>query len=206
MPASSVDAAISNFRDRVLPSLRTQAGFLGAVAAYDGENGEGVTAGYWETKAALEATRPMAAAGRAEASQLPGVAIVDVDELEILLQDRVATPRANTFLRGTDLKGAPDKIDAALALLRDTGLPAVKARPGYRALIVLANRATGRMIITSSWETAAERGPADRGADLRKRILEAAGASEARVALAEVLLSELSAAVQSAGSAAPASS
>lgn len=153
---SQIDASVNFIRDRVLPSLKTQSGFLGFVALGDRETGEGVSGSYWESAEAMAASDAMGSAGRMEVVQATRATITDVDRFEMLLQDRSAPVQAGTFVRINDLNAAKGQVDAAVAFVRDA-LPKIRSLDGYRAVLVFANRQTGRMILASSWETAAAR-------------------------------------------------
>ena len=55
------------------------------------------------------------------------------------------------FARSSTVLGNPQNIDRATAYLRDKVMPAVTALDGYVGLSMLADRASGRCIATSSW-------------------------------------------------------
>src|SRR5258708_40292282 len=102
-----IDAVTRNYREKILPSLRTQTGFLGGIVLADRTNGEGVAASYWQTAEAMSASEEMATAGRAEAIKTAGsdMEITEVDRFEIILQDRPAPVQVRTFLRSKHLRG-----------------------------------------------------------------------------------------------------
>src|SRR5437867_1903998 len=101
-----IDAAAANYRERILPSLQTQTGFLGAVVLADRTSGEGASGTYWQTAEAMAASEEMAAAGRAQALEGTGgnVEIIEVDRFEVILQDRSAPVQVGTFVRSNDLQ------------------------------------------------------------------------------------------------------
>jgi len=196
-----IDAVTSNYREKILPSLRTQSGFLGGIVLADRTNGEGVAASYWQTAAALSASEEMATAGRAEAIKTAGgdMEVIEVDRFEIILQDRTAPVQVGTFVRANDLLGSTAQIDATLAFMREKAIPVLKAQQGYRALLMMVNRETGRLLVSSVWSTAADREASDaaiRG--LRQQASEIAQAQNVRVSLYESLVAEVSPAAQAA--------
>jgi len=197
----SMDAAASNYREKILPSLQTQSGFLGAVVLGDRTSGDGASVSYWQTAETMSASEEMAAAGRAQASQVAGgnIEILEVDRFEIILQDRAAPVQAGTFVRVNDVRGATGQVDATLALMRDKAVPVLRGQQGYRALLVMANRESGRVLVTSVWNTAADREASDavvRG--LRQEAVDVAQAQNVRVSLYETILAEVSSAAQAA--------
>ncbi|NEM07023.1 putative quinol monooxygenase [Geodermatophilus normandii] len=53
--------------------------------------------------------------------------------------------------RSTEISGTPGSVDAAVAHARDEVLPAVQRMDGCLGLSVLADPASGRCIVTTSW-------------------------------------------------------
>jgi heme-degrading monooxygenase HmoA len=203
---AQVDRATSFFRERVIPSLRTMPGYLGAGALVNRETGDGASVTYWESAEALGDSEAMGAAGRVEAVKATGAVIIDVDRLEIVLQDRAAPSRDGSFIRTNEFVASPARIDAVVTWMRETAVPRVKAANGYRALIVGANRQTGRMVVSSIWDTAAARQSSESVVSgLRGEMAEAAQArGEVRVSLYEGVVADVSQAAQQAATTATA--
>jgi heme-degrading monooxygenase HmoA len=193
-----LDKGLTFFRERIIPSLQSQKGYLGAVVLANTETGEAASVTYWESAGALVASEAMGAAGRLEAAKTGGITATDVDRFEMLLQDRVAPVKAGTFVRINDVPASRARIDAVFEWARDTALPKVKALSGYRALLIGANRATGRMLISSVWESAADRQASEAGiSGMRGQLRDIAQAqAEIRVSLYEGVLAEVSQAAQ----------
>lgn len=84
------------------------------------------------------------------------------------------------FGRMSTLQGSPDSIDAGTASLRDEVVPAGQEMGGFRGVLALADRSTGKMIAITFWETEeAMRASEARADQLRES---AAGASSADIA------------------------
>ena len=195
---AQLDAGITMVRDRILPSFKTQPGFLGLVMLADANRTEGVTGSYWETAEAMTASDNMGNAARAEVAQTSGAQITEVDRFELLLQDRTAPPSAGTFVRTNDLRTATAQIDATVTFIRDS-LPKLRPISGYRAALVFANRGSGRMIIASVWNTAEDREASNSAiSGLRSQLAEITQAKDVRVTLYDAVLSEVSAPAQAA--------
>jgi heme-degrading monooxygenase HmoA len=199
-----LDKAASFFKERILPSMQTRKGYLGAALLANRETGEGASVTYWESAEAMAASEAMGTAGRVEAVQVLSGTIKDVDRFEMLLQDRAAPARAGSFARVNDVPASPARIDATLAWMRDTGLSKVRQLNGYRALLVSANRLTGRMLISSIWDSADAREASEAAiSGLRSQLADVAQAQgDIRITLAESIVSEISQTAQQ--SAAPA--
>ncbi|HLZ23274.1 MAG TPA: hypothetical protein VKQ30_14240 [Ktedonobacterales bacterium] len=200
---SQIEAITALIRDRIEPSLRTQTGFLGIATVVDRATGEGHSATYWSTGAEMGAAEEMGVAARSEAAECTGLQLTDVDRFEVLLQDRVAQSEVGTVGRTTELRGAPDKVDATVAFMKDKGIGLLRARKGYRAMMVMANRASGRIRITSSWNSAVERDNTQQvPSNIREEVARVAGSPGARVICFEVVQASVSTAAQQAATAA----
>ena len=202
-PQAQTEAARKRFQERILPSMQAQDGFLGAVLLANSATGEGASVTYWQTAEAMAASETIATAGRAEAAQ-GGVEIQEIDRFEMVLQDRAAPPKVGSVVRVNDITAAKGQIDATIALMRDTAVPAIKKLNGYRALLIFLNRDSGRMLVASAWNTAADREASESvTGGLRRQAADLAQSQAGvRVTLYETILSEVSPAAQQAASAA----
>jgi quinol monooxygenase YgiN len=59
---------------------------------------------------------------------------------------------AAMFARSTTIHGRPGSVDAATVHVRDEAMPALQAMDGCVGLSMLADRDTGRCIVTTSWQ------------------------------------------------------
>jgi len=199
---SSIEAGLANLREKILPSLQTQDGFLGAVVLHNREIGESVLGTYWQSAEAMAASEAMAVAGREQAALATGVKVTEMDRFEMLLQDRTGPVEVGTFVRMNDAQFAPGSLDAVVAFLRDDAIPTARSQNGYRASLVFANRETGRMLVPTVWNTAAEREASE--ARMSQARVGAATVGQAatgpRVTLYEVMFAEVSQTAQQATS------
>jgi heme-degrading monooxygenase HmoA len=83
------------------------------------------------------------------------------------------------YARSTTIRAHPQFIDQGLAVVRDEVLPLVQRMDGFVGLSMLADRDSGRCIVTTAWETE----------DAMRASAEAVKASRARAA--EVLGGEV---------------
>jgi len=60
------------------------------------------------------------------------------------------------YARVTHVQMQPDKIDEAVSIYRDSVVAAVKAQKGYRATYMLSDRATGKGMAVTIWESLAD--------------------------------------------------
>ena len=74
------------------------------------------------------------------------------------------------YARSTSLQAKVSSMDAGIKLIRDEVLPAVQAMQGCVGLSMMADRKSGRCIITSAWESQDEMRASDAAiAPLRER-------------------------------------
>ena len=57
------------------------------------------------------------------------------------------------YARSITIRGRPEAIDEGIAFVRDEVQPAITASDGCLGLSLVVDRASGRCIATSSWET-----------------------------------------------------
>jgi hypothetical protein len=55
------------------------------------------------------------------------------------------------YARSTTVRGNPDAVDEGIAYVRDTVMPAVQQMDGCVGLSMLADRTSGRCIVTTAW-------------------------------------------------------
>jgi heme-degrading monooxygenase HmoA len=60
------------------------------------------------------------------------------------------------YARSTSLQARPSSMDAGIDLIRTEVLPAVQGMQGCVGLSMMADRSSGRCIVTSAWESMAE--------------------------------------------------
>ena len=65
------------------------------------------------------------------------------------------------YARSTTITGTPENLDRGVVYVRDRVLPAVLGMDGFIGLSMLADRQTGRCIVTTAWE---DRAALDRSA------------------------------------------
>jgi heme-degrading monooxygenase HmoA len=173
-------------------SISQHEGYRGVALLMNRNSGAASAVTYWESAAAMRASEETAEQARATTqSRVEGFRITEVDRLEFVIQERMAPPEANTFLRVNDMQALPTKVDQSVDRIR-AALPLLKAQPGLRAVLVAVNRETGRVLATSVWNTAAEREASDAAiARERETVRQTGSAESVKVELYEALLVEV---------------
>ena len=96
------------------------------------------------------------------------------------------------YARVTVVQGSPDKIEQGIDSFNGSVLPAVKGVEGYRAAFLLVDRATGKGMGVTLWETESAR---DAGAEAveaaRAATIKAMGGTVPPVENFEVVASDM---------------
>lgn len=93
------------------------------------------------------------------------------------------------FTRSTLVNAQPSMIDAGIAQVRDTVMPALSHIDGYLGLSLMMDRASGRGIVTSAWRSEdAMRTSGDRVMAVRDDATRAFGAADSEVEEWEVVV------------------
>lgn len=186
-----VAQTIASFKERLAP-IGAAPGYAGTAMLVDRATGDGYGVTYWDTVAHLNAAEQLGQEGRRQTRETAGVEVVDVDRFEMVLIDRAAEPTAPVFSRVNQLYADPQRIDEAVAFLRDRALPAMSAFKGYRSLLMGVNRMTGRCVVTSSWATTEDRAASEAAVvDWRRQTATIARAKDVDVRLLEVPFVEI---------------
>ncbi len=136
-PPEKVDDAIANFKKQVIPNASKAPGYLGAALLVDRQSGAGIGITYWESAKALSKSEQMGIKTRTDATQnVPGTRIVNVERYEIVIMERMAPPKADTFIRVNVLNADPDKVDALTVFtFRRGGHPPLPAKRRFSSTI-----------------------------------------------------------------------
>jgi heme-degrading monooxygenase HmoA len=156
-PPDKVNEAIKNFETNILKNLRSAPGNQGAALLVNRQTGAALGISYWESAKALAASEQIGTQSRTQTTKnVPGSQIVNVERAELMIMDRAAAPKAGSFLRLVSVNGDPEKLDAAIVNLRNQVLPLLKAQKGYRATIASVDRQSGRLSVSTVWDSKAD--------------------------------------------------
>ena len=192
-PPEKVDDAIANFKKQVVPNVSKAPGYAGAGLLIDRKSGAGIGIAYWESAKALSNSEQAGIKTRTNAVQnVTGTQTVNVERYELVVMERNAPPKADTFMRVNELNAEPDKVEALIAFTKSKVLPTLKPIKGFRALVVGVDRGTGRCAISTSWETLADlQASESKVSGLRQEVAKTAGADGVEVEIFEVPVIEL---------------
>jgi heme-degrading monooxygenase HmoA len=195
-PAENLEASISLYQQRLLPTIREQPGFNGVVLLSDRESGAGAATSTWESEEALNAAEQVIEEQRARNAEEMGklgIEIVDNERYELTVLERVQPPVPGVCVRLISGQGSPGtSADAQRDLVRDRALPRVRGMKGFRAVLSGVNRENGRFFVISAWDTAADREASEAAlAPLREELQQAMQAQSLQVERLEVAFAEV---------------
>jgi heme-degrading monooxygenase HmoA len=197
-PPDKVNEAIKNFETNILKGLRSAPGNQGVSLLVNRQTGAGIGITYWESAKALAASEQIGTQSRTQTvKNVPGSQIVNVERAELMIMDRVAEPKEGSFVRVVTANGDPEKLDAGIVHIRNHVLPLLKAQQGYRATIAAVDRQSGRITVSTVWDSKANLDASEgRLAGPRAEVARLAGAGphDVQVEIFETAVVELSAA------------
>lgn len=149
--AGDVDAGIRVMEETVVPVLRQQKGYRGAVATVDRAAGVFGVLSRWDTAADREASDSALAKSREEGKRAVGGDMV-VRMLEEVLYEQVAAPEPGLRLMITRADMAPGDLDRNLEFFRREVLPDISSTPGFRSIRQMVDRSSGQTVVGTAWE------------------------------------------------------
>jgi heme-degrading monooxygenase HmoA len=198
-PSDKIGAAIDNFETNIVKELRSAPGNQGAVLLVDRDSGAAIGVTYWESAKALAASERTGVQSRTQAvKNVAGARIVNVERAEMMIMDRAGAPKAGTFVRVITANGDPEKLDAGIVQIRNHVLPLLKTLKGYRATIASVDRQSGRLSVSTVWETKADLDASESkvvGPRAEVAKIAGSGPNDVQVEIFETAFVEISAAV-----------
>lgn len=186
---------VDRFDELVAGPARALPGFQGISLLVNRDTGEGMSITYWADRDSLDNSAIEAAKIREKTTSTLGSEVTSVESGEIVDIERAGPPEANTFVRMNTVKGAPDRVEAAIAAYKANVLPVLKQQKGFRAAITAADRERGTLWVSSVWDSEASRSASDAAlTKLRRETGQTAGAADVKVELFEVAYIDMSAA------------
>ena len=91
------DEVIKRWTNEILPLLKRQEGFRGASLVGNRKTGDGFSVTYWESERAMQNARPQVRPQAEEILNATGGKIVDDDECEVAVQERIQPAKAGVF-------------------------------------------------------------------------------------------------------------
>jgi heme-degrading monooxygenase HmoA len=153
----AIEKLIANFKEKVLPTARSAAGFGGGTLLVNRETGEAAGVTYWESAKALVASEDVGTAVRTQAAEATAARITNVQRLELVHVERLAAPRTPSYVRIVEGSTEPEKLDEMISFMKGKALAEIKAQKGLLTVIAAVDRTTGATVVSTAWESAEAR-------------------------------------------------
>jgi heme-degrading monooxygenase HmoA len=153
--ATDIDGGVTYLRDSALPVLEAQHGYRGVTASGDRSGGVFGILSLWDTESDRSASDSALGKAREEALKIVGGDLTTETFEEVVLEIvRPPAPGCGLFL--TRVHMDPSTMDENLEFFKSTIVPQIKSQPGFCGVRNMIDRATGRAIAGSVWETRAQ--------------------------------------------------
>jgi hypothetical protein len=190
-PANS-DKTIKEWTSEILPLLKKQDGFRGATLVGNRKTGDGLSVTYWASEEAMKNARPKVRPQAETIMSSLGSKIVDEDECEVVVQERIQPPKAGVFVRVTTVEADPAKADEGIAFYEEKIVPVIRKQAGARTALLLVNRKTGRAFGASGWDTEKDLEKSEAAiSSLREETIKKFGGKGGKVEAFEVYFTEI---------------
>jgi heme-degrading monooxygenase HmoA len=188
--ATDIDGGVSYLRQEAVPILNAQHGYRGVTAAGDRSRGVLGILSLWETEADRAASNSALGKAREEALDIVGGELT-VENLEEVVAEIKKPVKAGCALLVTRVSMDPAKVDENLAFFKSDVLPQIASQPGFCALRNMLDRATGKAVVGSVWETRAALDAAAAEQPERRKTAEARGVRFDETESREILFAEI---------------
>ena len=186
------DTAIKQWTSEILPLLKKQDGFRGATLVGNRKTGDGLSVTYWASEDAMKNARPKVRPQAETIMNTAGSKIVDEDECEIAVLERIQPPKAGVFVRVTTVEADPAKTDEGIAFYEEMVVPMIRKQHGARTALLFVNRKTGRGFGASGWDTEQDMQKSEPAiASLREETIKKFGGKSGKVEQFEVYFTEI---------------
>jgi heme-degrading monooxygenase HmoA len=174
---SAIDDGITYVREQTMPALLQIEGCVGLSLLVNRESGRCIATSSWESEQAMRASEAGVGPIRADASERFGGSIERVEEWEITVLHREHAAADGACVRCTWLQAPTDAIEQAIDVFKTDVLPQAEQMDGFCSASLFIDRATGRAVSATAWDTrAAMQAGRERANQLRTSTADRIGA------------------------------
>jgi Antibiotic biosynthesis monooxygenase len=149
----SIDAGTAYVYDEVMPAVESMDGCIGISLLVDRESGRCIATTAWESADAMNASADLVGPLRERAAEsFRGTAMVA--EWEIAMVHRDHASRDGACVRATWFKVPAGQMERAVALYRESVLPALEDLQGFCSASLMIDRASGRAVSSATFDNA----------------------------------------------------
>ena len=149
----SIDDGIAQIRDVVMPALMDMQGCIGLSLIVDRGTGRCIATSAWDSEESMRASESRVQSVRNDAATAFGGTVEAVEEWQIGALHRAHQASEGACVRCTWLQADPATVDSALDAFRTSILPAVEAVDGFCSASMFIDRATGRAVAATAWDS-----------------------------------------------------
>jgi heme-degrading monooxygenase HmoA len=182
------DDAAKVIKERFMPQLKGLAGYSGYFALADRDSQRGMGIVLFDSEENLrEGDRFLNEMSPPD--ELQPVNRSSVEHYEVLVQEGGEDARAARVSR---LEGPPEGIDEGMRHALDSALPRARETEGWRGVLVLGDRSTGRQTLVTFWDSVdAMRASEEKANQLRQDSAQAGRQTISGVERYEVFIAEV---------------
>jgi heme-degrading monooxygenase HmoA len=151
---SSIDAGVAQIRDAVMPAVQDIDGCVGLSLLADKQTGRCIVTTSWETEEAMRASAERVKPIRDQAAQaFGGIGSPTVEEWEIAALHRDHRAGEGACARAIWVKLPPDQLDTGINFYKVSVVPDLEALDGFCSASLLVDRASGRAVSCTSFDS-----------------------------------------------------
>ena len=189
---ANTDTAIKRWTSEIFPLIKKQDGFRGVTLVGNRKTGDGLSVTYWDSERAMQNARPRVRPQAETILNSTGGKIVDDDECEVAVQERIQPAKAGVFVRVTTVEADPAKAAAGIAHFKEKVVPVIRAQAGARTALLFVNRKSGRTFSASGWDTEKDLQNSEAAVTaLRDEAIKKVGGKSGKVEAFEVYFTEI---------------
>ena len=165
---------------------------FGATLVGNRKTGDGFSVTYWESERAMQNARPQVRPQAEKILNSTGGKIVDEDECELAVRERIQPAKAGTFVRVTTVEADPAKAGDGIAHYKEKIVPVIRAQAGARTALLFVNRKSGRTFSATGWDTEQDLQKSEPAVTaLRDEVIKMIGGKSSKVEAFEVYVTEI---------------
>ena len=188
----AMDEGIAYVRDKIMPAVEQMDGCIGLSMLVDREAGRCIATTSWADAEAMHRSADSVMPLRQRAAEIMG-GEAEVMEWEIAVMHRLHTAHHGACARVIWHDGDPADADRMIDTFRMAVLPQLSDLPGCCSVSVMLDRASGRAVVTTTYDSPQDMAmAADKAKAMREEFLRQMNRTVADIAEFELVLAHLS--------------